>query len=274
MTKAAALASASSAAPSVATIVSVAFGSDSDLESFELSPPDWEKAVRAVSEEVNDTIDRLYGELQLEQQGLAYVSHLAQDTVHIVHAKDDAARERRVNGLWAALWGSELGQRNKLCQRALDQLLHLAEQERPAHAGFLGKVEKLSKGVLKLMLDEEGRAVYTKGIASLNSQFNSTLSSHPAAGGTGNGKQQALQDTAAEVQLPRSLLVSASSEQAAFLQDLHTVQGAGNVIQGGIYNVRKRLIRLLGAVEDHEELTFEAAKQLRGIMGRLDVVET
>lgn len=106
-----ALASASSAAPSVATISSVAFSSDSDLESIELSPPDRDKAVHAISEEVNGAIDRLYGELQLEQQGLAYFSHFAQDTVYVVRAKDDAVREKRVNGLWAAFWGSELGQR-------------------------------------------------------------------------------------------------------------------------------------------------------------------
>lgn len=87
-----------------------------------------------------------------------------------------------------------------------------------------------------------------------------------------NGKQQALQqDTLAKAQLARSLLISASSEQAAFLQDLHAVQGAGNVIQGSIYNVRKRFIKLLGAVKDHEELTFKAAKQLCGIMGSLEM---
>lgn len=287
ITKAAALASASSAAPSVATIASVAFGSEHDLDAVALLPPDWEQAARAVSERVDATIDRFYQELQDERQGLAYGLHLAEDTARrAAELRESGHDERPPSGFVAALWGSELGRRRKLCQRTLSHLLHLDTQGKTVRDGFLTEFKTLDKKLSTLLLPTGGAghdadnpaAVYQQGIAKLNSEFDCAPTQHPSdekPQDTAQQKRRVANCESAQRQLVRSLVASASSEQAAFLQDLHTVQGAGNMIHGVVHNAKDRLTKLARSVSKHPKWAAAGTNGgLDAIRRRLEGAET
>jgi hypothetical protein len=189
---------------------------------------------------------------------------------------DQSAREEVLpDGFWAALWGSALGQRKKLCLRALDQLLDLVEQRGPARAGLLAELEKLYSELPQLLLSGEGpegsnpAAAYIQGIANLNCMFDSTLTGNQAACDTPDGKRQTGQDTV------RSLRVSASSEQAAFLQDLHTVQSAGNMVYGVVHNAMERLRETANATQKYNKhFTGGTKERLVAIRHRLEGAQT
>jgi hypothetical protein len=178
----------------------------------------------------------------------------------------------------------------KTCQRVLGRLVRQIQHGQPVRARFLVELETSHDKLLKrgiLPTHAKGNPVspavlFKNGIDTLNEQFKlvSTVTGPPSAG---NAEEEQRQDAVAhaaakngqspEPQLAQSLLVSARPEQAAFLQDIHTAQAAGDMFHGAIVHTQDRIKRLIGAVDPHQEWTTLTEKRLGHVGVRLDGAE-
>jgi hypothetical protein len=91
VSKVGAVASASSAAPGVASIAKAAFGAEVELKNIDIRPSNWEAKALGSSKTGNAIIDRYYVELLHDQRTLAHVLH-----VIIVVVKEALARCRNL----------------------------------------------------------------------------------------------------------------------------------------------------------------------------------
>jgi hypothetical protein len=80
LAKAAALASASAAAPSIASIASAAFGAKVELEAVVLLPQGWQAEALEASKESEALVSRVYTELLHEQQELTHELQVTKET--------------------------------------------------------------------------------------------------------------------------------------------------------------------------------------------------
>lgn len=255
---AAALVSASASATGVAPVASAAFtnlGRDG-LAGTNFVNTDWRKIALEAGKESSGILDRFYVELEREQKELAFVLRLAELVADRI--RDERVRQDTqwwFTRRWAAIWGGEQKELERICRRALDLLLDLAKDTRSTHALYQQDASNLQLNLNK-RVGVEGRhhamprrdGFFQQGVKRLNQRF--------AAGGAGwpSGSEHCEQDSqqAAANDGQCRETETGPANQAAFVMDLHTANGAEAMFHEAFQNAQQRLGRLSDLMEDKE----------------------
>ncbi|KAK4152147.1 hypothetical protein C8A00DRAFT_35171 [Chaetomidium leptoderma] len=275
-TMTAALISASASAADVASFASLAF---SKLDPGGLGiahmwkEKDWEGVSLRASEQSGAIMDEFYRELERAQKDINYVLQVTADVASTIRdMEDEVPWFRRVR---AAIWDSELKRQKRVCQRTFGILADMVEHANSTRPRLREQVNVLNI-LFEEMLEDEGSVgnpgkLLRKGISRLNRKFD------PARAGwvfEGQGQEPRATEVGENGEGPAAaLVVPTSPEQASFVKDLHTAQGAGSMVRGAFENTGKRLAKLLEMINAEEKLTTSTGKGFSRIGGRLDKAE-
>jgi hypothetical protein len=187
---------------------------------------------------------QFYAELEHEQKELGYVIHIVSDVANKIRDGSIDGTVDWFNNPWAAIRGPFHKERQQMV-RAMDDLFELPEHARSAATQFRKDADDLELKFQQLTTDTDGTdsqlgnpgAFLRQGIGRLNEGLD------PGSDGQTAGAHQ--QDIGVAVvednHGPKGPVPvdPASPEQAAFIKDLHTAQGAGSMFHGAFGNARQ-----------------------------------
>lgn len=265
-TMAAALVSASASATAVAPVASLAFdnlGLDG-LQTAGIFKKDWHSFSLKASKESSAIVDRFYEDLEREQQELDYVLHIASHVSNEIRNRGQGEdKVRWLNKLWIGIWGDGLGHQKRVGQRALGFLLDLVNRVRSTRPPLQKELIDMKLSLERLVgektkLLNPGR-FFQKGVKNLNEGFDF----NSAGWVLPNTHQKQGDDDG------KAPVAPASQEQAAFVVDLHTTNGAGSMLYEAFQQARTKLNKLFGMVEREKAWIIETEDRLGDINRRL-----